>query len=301
MVTFDNRATLKMASILYCGDSELTTAASYLAVLMTDWGWQFDYMPSCLPMSKARMEEPRSLIILSDYPANHFDSGCQQLALQQIEHGCGLLMIGGWESFHGLGGDWDGTKLGAALPVEIQSTDDRVNFAQSAWLVPSVDHPTVAKLPWFSNPPAIGGMNRVKAKPDSTIVLNAHSFAVSANPSPSGSNRVEPELSFDFRESLPALVVGQHGKGRTAAFLSDVAPHWIGGLVDWGTPRVTAQAGYRRIQTQTGNAATETLRKKKNSVEVCVDHEVHLTVEVGCHYAQFWKQLIEWTSGSPQP
>ena len=34
-------------------------------------------------------------------------------------------------------------------------------------------------------------------------------------------------------------MVGRHGYGRTAALATDVAPHWVGGLVDWGDQRIT--------------------------------------------------------------
>ena len=37
-------------------------------------------------------------------------------------------------------------------------------------------------------------------------------------------------------------MVGEFGRGRTAALATDVAPHWVGPLVDWGVPRVAAQA-----------------------------------------------------------
>ena len=253
-------------SILYCGDTDQNGAASYLSGLMALWGWPFDYVPSHVPIPAKLLEVPRSLIILSDYPSARFDLDCQQLAIKQVEQGCGLLMIGGWESFHGFGGDWDGTVLGSALPVEIQTRDDRVNFDQSAWLIPCFDHAITEGLPWYSSPPAIGGMNRVRAKGGTSIVMEAHSFAISvAEPADKGETRL-PTLSLSPRETLLALVVGQRGMGRTAAFLGDVAPHWVGGFVDWGMPRVSAQAP---------NAGA---------------------IEVGGHYARFWKQLLEWTA-----
>ncbi|WP_010586088.1 glutamine amidotransferase [Schlesneria paludicola] len=252
-------------SILYCGDTELNGAAAYLAGLMTHWGWTFDYVPSHVPMTTARLDTPRSLLILSDYPAMQFSPDCQELALKKIEQGCGLLMIGGWESYHGLGGDWDGTRLGSALPVDIQTTDDRVNFPQSAWLLPTGDHEIAAGLPWRTCPPAIGGMNQVRAKAGATVVLEAHTYSIKAA---EPKNQGEPVLSLTPQDVRPALVVGQHGSGRTASFLSDVAPHWVGGLVDWGLPRVTGQAA--------GGPA----------------------IEVGHDYAQLWKQLLHWTAAS---
>ena len=250
-------------SILYCGDTELNSAASYLAGLMTAWGWSFHYIPSHQAIKQTDIEKPWSLLIISDYPEYQFNAACQQIALALIDKGCGLLMIGGWESFHGHGGNWDQTLLGSALPVEIQARDDRVNFDQSAWLSPGAIHPITAGLPWQTHPPAIGGMNRVVAKADATTLLSANSFSISALPSTGGAGA--PVWSFTQSQILPALGVGEHGHGRTASFMSDVAPHWVGGFVDWGLPRVTGEA----VGGQ--------------------------PIEVGCHYAQFWKQLLEWT------
>src|SRR5436309_3293929 len=116
--------------ILYCGDTEQTGAAAYLSGVMASLGREFDYIPSHVPISPELLQVPRKLLILSDYMACRFDRACQEIAVKQIEQGCGLLMIGGWESFHGFGGDWDGTLLGSILPVEIAAKDDRVNFEQ---------------------------------------------------------------------------------------------------------------------------------------------------------------------------
>ena len=54
--------------------------------------------------------------------------------------------------------------------------------------------------------------------------------------------------------------------GRVAALATDVAPHWVGGLIDWGTGRVAAQA-----------PAAD-------------------TIEVGDLYAKFFRQLMAWTA-----
>lgn len=254
-----------MSSILYCGDTDLNGAASYLAGLMTAWGWTFDYVPSHEPIAPQLARQQRSLLILSDYPAAQFAIDSQEWFVKQIEQGCGLLMIGGWESFHGFGGNWQGTPLGNALPVEIQDQDDRLNFDQSAWLVVANEHPITANLPWSSRPPAIGGMNQVTAKSGTKVLLHAQSFAVSKVESTTTIGADSVSWNFSPRKTLPALVVGQHGKGRTSAFLSDIAPHWVGGFVDWGLPRITGQAS-------SGGA-----------------------IEVGSHYATFWKQLLQWT------
>ena len=68
---------------------------------------------------------------------------------------------------------------------------------------------------------------------------------------------------FDRTGTAPLLVVGRHGAGRTAALATDVAPHWVGGFVDWGDQRVKQDVG--------GGA-----------------------IEVGNWYARFFCNLVTW-------
>lgn len=245
------------APILYCGDTTLDSAASYLAGLMTFFGWKFDYVPSHEKVSRELIEQPRSLLILSDYPAAQFDAELQNRVLDQINRGMGLLMIGGWESFHGLGGDWEAAPLAQALPVDISSCDDRINFDQPALLHPTNWHERLWHLPWLERPPTIGGINRFQARADSDILLSVTSFRPRYD-------AAMDTLQWEASQSFPALVTSER-VGRTAAFASDVAPHWVGGFVDWGPTRVTAQAP--------GAAA----------------------IEVGSDYALFWRRLLSWT------
>ncbi len=244
------------APILYCGDTNLDGAASYLAGLMTHFGWAFDYVPSHVPMTRELIAQPHSLLILSDYPATQFDDELQEIALKQVESGMGLLMIGGWESFHGFGGDWDVAPLARALPVEISRHDDRVNFDQPALLWTDMRSPILNGLPWDERPPTVGGMNKVGIRDGGEMLLHCSPFRATVGH--------YGEFSFVQQDYLPMLVVGDFKTSRTAAYMSDVAPHWVGGFVDWGPERVKAQA--------VGASA----------------------IEVGSHYAQFWKQLLSW-------
>ena len=244
-------------SILYCGDTSLESAASYLAGIISHAGWQFDYVPSHKPVTEDLIEKPRSLLILSDYPSPQFSASLQTRVADQIRQGMGLLMIGGWESFHGFGGDWDTTVLGQLLPVEISAIDDRTNFDQPALLHPTDWKSALWGLPWFDRPPTIGGMNRFVEKAGAETWLSVTPFAPRFD-SNTGL------IGWSSGDSLPALVTGSYGSGRTAAFASDVAPHWVGGFVDWGPTRVTAQAK--------GAGA----------------------IEVGSDYVQFWKHLLAW-------
>jgi uncharacterized membrane protein len=242
-------------SILYLGDTNLESAAAYLAGLMHRWGWTFDYVPSDQAATAGMLDEPRSLFVLSDYPADRLDPPLQERLVGQVAEGAGLVMFGGWESYHGCGGDWDGTLVGDTLPVEIDSRDDRVNCDHPVLLRQVANHPAVEGLPWQSRPPFIGGLNRFRAKADSTVALEAQHFRAFER---DGEFGFEPTI----RDSM--LVVGRHGQGRTVALATDVAPHWVGGLVDWGETRVSAQAP--------GAEA----------------------VEVGDLYEKFFQQMLAW-------
>jgi hypothetical protein len=105
-------------------------------------------------------------------------------------------------------------------------------------------------------PPTIGGYNRLRKKPSGTEILSAQSFRVKRV---AGSFVFSPEPNLD-----PLLVVGTYGSGRVAAFASDAAPHWVGGLVDWGEERIRARA------------------------------EGAEAVEVGSWYARLFQQMISW-------
>lgn len=246
------------APILYCGDTTLDSAGSYLAGLMTFFDWKFDYVPSGEKISREIIERPHSLLILSDYPASQFATELQKIAIEQIDRGMGLLMIGGWESFHGLGGDWDAAPLAQVLPVEISASDDRINFDQPALLHPTNWHERLWHLPWLERPPTIGGINSFQARPGSDVLLTVTSFR-------STYEAATDSIQWKAGQSFPALVTSEKYSGRTAAFASDVAPHWVGGFVDWGPTRVTAQAP--------GAGA----------------------IEVGSDYAEFWRRLLSWT------
>ncbi len=244
--------------ILYAGDTSLTTAAAYLAGVLTHAKLSFDYLASDQPIAPG-LTAPRDLYIISDYPVKNWTPQDFQAVAVAVQNGAGLLMIGGWESYHGLAGEYHNSPLAEVLPVTMEQHDDRVQ-SRSPWILQAVQpHPILAGLP-FDAPPTVGGFNRITAKLDATELLRGLAVEISDTPG----NGVT--LAAGASETL--LVVGQFGKGRTAALACDVAPHWVGTFVDWGCPRVAAQA-----------PGTE-------------------GVEVGCHYAQFFTQLVKWTMGA---
>ena len=245
--------------ILYAGDTSLATAASYLAGGLTYKGLEFDYLARDQPLRPVLSGPKYGLYIISDYPVNNWRDEDFACVVTAVDAGAGLLMIGGWESFHGLAGEYNQSPLAEVMPVEMLGNDDRVNSSQPWIIEKRREHPILEGLPFDENPSYVGGFNRLKTKERGLEILSLRRLSIIA----SSDNRFKCELL----ESEPLLVVGSYGAGRTAAFASDVAPHWVGGFVDWGERRITARAS--------------------GSEEV----------EVGCDYATFFLQLVEWTMG----
>lgn len=126
-----------------------------------------------------------------------------------VQRGGGLLMVGGYLSFSGIDGKgrFGMSPLAAPLPVTMLNHDDRIEMSEGAQVeVCDPNHPVLGNTPaeW----PHLLGYNRLIAKPDATVVA-----------------RVGED---------PMLVVGSYGAGRTAAFASDLAPHWAPQeFLDW--------------------------------------------------------------------
>ena len=241
--------------VVYLGDTTLSTAAGYLAGVMTHADIDFVYLPSDRRVTPAVVGPERKLFIVSDFPARQFPRPLQRRVIAQVKRGAGLLMIGGWESFCGSDGHWHGTPIGEALPVVIGRRDDRVNCDQPALLAATSDHPIVHGLPWDDRAPTIGGFNRFRPRAGSQVLLEALLYRA---------RRAGKGMTFALRGKAPVLVIGSHGRGRTVALATDAAPHWVGGFVDWGDRRISARA-------PRGEA-----------------------IEVGQHYAAFFSRLVRW-------
>ena len=244
--------------VLYAGDTSLSTGAGYLAGVLTHFRLEFDYIAGDEPIGSMLAGGHHGAYVLSDYSATNFTKGDFAAMLDAVAAGAGLLMIGGWESFHGAKGEYHDSPVAQALPVEMAAGDDRVNCPQPCIIEKLRDHPIVAELPW-GRPPCIGGYNRIRSKPDAVELLAARHLEVVSR----GRGRYDTNCG----DTSALLVLGQFGAARTAAFASDVAPHWVGGLVDWGDSRVAAQAPGAE------------------------------QVEVGCHYAELFGRLVRWVLG----
>lgn len=243
------------SKILYLGDTALDQAASYLAGIMSHYRIDYDYVPSDVKFDESLFKDNYKAVIVSDYPAKNFLKSHLEMLADRVEGGTGFLMIGGWESFEGLAGKYSGTRLADILPVEMSDSDDRINCSGPFIVVRSCSHQITDELPFESQSPAIGGLNSVKTKSDGTEILSARKFRAEFQ---------NGKFNFSQMQSFPLLVTGRFGKGPTAAFTSDVAPHWIGPMVDWGCSRITAKA--------------------PGGVEI----------EVGSWYAQLFLNMIRW-------
>jgi uncharacterized membrane protein len=131
-----------------------------------------------------------------------------KLLREHVRRGNGLLMIGGYYSFQGINGAarYRGTPVEEVLPVEILPYDDRLEIPEgfSAEIV-QPDHQILSGIDgkW----PLLLGANEVKVKQRADVELLARL------PADEGSH--------------PLLVVGRFGKGRAAAWTSDIGPHWL--------------------------------------------------------------------------
>ncbi len=251
---------------LYLGDDDVNGAAAYLAGVMTHYGLEYEHRPSSSALDSEILNQDWSALIISDYPAENISGELMKALARRVADGMGLLMIGGWESFQGQGGGYQGTPLGNILPVFISSEDDRVNSPGPCLIAAVLDsHPIVEGLPFGTDSPGVGGFNRFRAADGCEVILESRLYRASfgGKQETAGGHSLE-----SLSEADPLLVSGMHGKGRTCAWASDVAPHWVGGLVDWGSGRVEARGN--------GHAGE---------------------IEVGDLYARFFSRMLQWTAG----
>ena len=117
-----------------------------------------------------------------------------------VQEGGALLMIGGYLTFSGVDakGKWHDTAVQEVLPVEVLTVDDRMEHCEGIRPVTVKEHEALKGLPkeW----PEILGYNKTILKPEAEMVAMAGK---------------DPFIAF-----------GKYGKGRSAVFTSDCAPHW---------------------------------------------------------------------------
>ena len=232
--------------ILYAGDSPVGGPANYLLGILQFLKADFIHLAPSEILRPRLLKSRYDAIILSDFSRRHVPTASQKRIAEQAANGMGLLMIGGWGSFSGPLGGWHGALIEKILPVSCLNRDDRVNFPGGALIIEKKKHPMFRSIRW-NDPPVICGLNQFRPRKNGLVLLAAR--------------RMKDRTEF------PLLVVDRNPKKRIAALATDLAPHWSGGLVDWGTRRVKIRVN-KRIQ-----------------------------IEVGGLYVRFVSSLIKWLAG----
>jgi uncharacterized membrane protein len=202
--------------------------------------FEIDFMPSHLAQRSfpQGLDELRTYdaVILSDIGANtlllHPDTWINSRptpnrlrALRDyVGSGGALLMFGGYYSFQGINGSarYRRTPVEDVLPVNCLPYDDRVEVPEG--FRPSFPkgmlHPILDGIPaeW----PLLLGFNEVVPKAGAEVIAT---------------------VSSEYG-SLPLLVAGHYGEGRSVAWTSDIGPHWL-------PPEFCAWGGYGALWTNT--------------------------------------------------
>lgn len=229
--------------ILYAGDSEIGGPADYLFGILKHINARVTHIPPSKKLSPSLFKTRFDAIILSDFSKANTLQAAERAIVSQVDDGTGLLMVGGWGSFSGPFGKWRGSAIERILPVNCLAKDDRMNFPGGAWIIKRKAH-LMFRAVNFKNPPVICGLNQVRPKRGARVILTARRIV-------------------DRRE-FPLLVIDSDPTRRIAAFTTDFAPHWCGGLVDWGNKHL----------------------------KLHIKDEV--LVEVGDRYIRFVSSLIKW-------
>ena len=224
-----------MKKIFICGESyigytvhvkgadSMTTSGyfenvGWLRKALEGAGYQVTYMPSHLALDQfpdtVEALNAYDLVILSDVGANtlmmtktSFRSSlpapdrCKAVKAY-VEQGGALIMVGGFMSFTGIEGKarYGVTPIADVLPVQLLPYDDRIETSEgSRPVILEKDHPIFRGLPqdWSY----FIGYNKTLPDPARGQVLAT--------------------INGD-----PFIAVGRFGKGRSAVFTSDCAPHW---------------------------------------------------------------------------
>ncbi|RPF47594.1 putative membrane protein [Hydrogenoanaerobacterium saccharovorans] len=179
-------------------------------------GYQVDYIPNHHAPEKFpfTMEELKeySCVILSDIGSNTlllapdtFSKSIRkpnrcQLIKDYVEQGGSFLMVGGYMSFTGVDAKtrYGQTPIKDVLPVECLDIDDRAEHPEGVVPVIVKEHEAIKGLPkeW----PHFLGYNKTKATAQGEVLVTI--------------------------DGDPFIAVGEFGKGKSAVFTSDCAPHW---------------------------------------------------------------------------
>ena len=225
-------------SILYLGDGPIQGPASYLYCVLNHLGYKVSHVLPGKKLSKGSLSKQTKLLILSDYGYADFKPIENEVFARIKEGSLSLLKVGGWGSF-GSGG-YKGSKISQVLPVKISKKDDRLNYSPGLRVLPQKKHILTKGLS-FREGSIICGLNTVSAKPKSYVVITATPLAYGST------SKVGTQNSRH-----PLLVINANNNQRVACFMTDFAPHWAGGLVDWGKARRKIHVKEKGVAVEVG-------------------------------------------------
>jgi uncharacterized membrane protein len=194
-------------------------AARYILPKLRENGIELDYMPchdvmAKFPLSVEELNQ-YSCVVISDLGSNSLLFHPNVLRSQRMPNrlevlreyvrgGGGFLMIGGYMSFAGVENKarFHDSELEEMMPVEILDHDDRVEVPQGFCpRAAQQDHPILKDLPKVF--PMMLFYNKTILKPGADLLL----------------------VNDEGNRYDPILAVWEFGKGRSAAFTPDCAPH----------------------------------------------------------------------------
>lgn len=192
------------------------TGEKWLRGALEKHGYEVEFLPNHVaaeqfPYTLRELKE-YDCVILSDIgantlllPADTFAKSIKKanrpdLIRDYVMDGGSLLMIGGYLTFAGVEGKgkWHHTSVQEILPVEVMTVDDRMEHCEGLRPVTVKEHEALQgiKEAW----PKVLGYNKTIAKKEATVAVTV--------------------------DGDPFIAFGEYGRGRSAVFTTDCAPHW---------------------------------------------------------------------------
>lgn len=192
------------------------TGEKWLVAALKEGGYEVDFLPNHIaaeqfPFTVEELDA-YDCVILSDIGANTLllpaatftksekKPNRAKVIRDYVMEGGALLMIGGYLTFSGVDakGKWHDTPVQEVLPVEVLTVDDRMEHCEGVRPVTVKEHEALKgiRTKW----PEILGYNKTIARPEAFVAATV--------------------------EGDPFIAFGTYGKGRSAVFTGDCAPHW---------------------------------------------------------------------------
>lgn len=205
--------------------SEYTEGGGEFVAALEACGHEVSRIPAHLierdfPTTAEALAAIADVLVISDVGANSFLLSKEtfqrsEITVDRLEvirdfvtDGGGMLMVGGYMTFSGIDGKarWGRSPVADVLPVNVLDRDDRIELPAGAHPELAGEHDIVAGF--AAEWPRVLGLNDVTSRDGSQVLATVGGH--------------------------PLLVIGTAGRGRSAAFASDLAPHWAPPeFVDW--------------------------------------------------------------------